>query len=407
VARTADVVVIGAGVAGCAVAGHLLRLSPGLSVLLVDAHHVGAGSTSRSTAAFRHQWSLPAHVAFSRYGALELDRLGALGYGVDFRRNGYLFLYTSAGALAHAAARAERQRALGVEVHVLSGDEVSRLPCGSAILTEDLAGATWGPRDGFLDPLGVAQAYLQEARAGGLDYLPGRALTGFETRGEGITAVRLTEGTVSTARVVVAAGVWTPSVLALLGLDFPLRPAKRYLYHSRPMRERDVSAWPLVIGDRGAHVRPSGGNTLMMAWERLPEPLPECPPEPGLWSLQDTTEPGFGPGEYGLAVLAELSRQVPCLALEVSLAQVTSGWYPETIDNKAVLGADPRCPGLFLAAGHGGHGIMHGPATGLTVAEVVLGRETTLLPRAEVERHFGVGPLLTGATREPREEMGL
>jgi sarcosine oxidase subunit beta len=403
-----DVVIIGAGVAGCATAEHLLRLVPGLSVLLADAHHVGAGSTSRSTAAFRHQWSLPAHVAFSRYGSLELDRLAALGYGVDFRRNGYLFLHTDPATLAHAAARAQRQKAMGIEVHVLGRAELARLPCGPAILTEDLAGAVWGPRDGFLDPLAVAQGYLEEARAKGLVYRPGAPVVGLERKGETITGVRLGDGgRLATPRVVVAAGVWSGTVLDLLDLELPLRPAKRYLYHSRPLRARDVSAWPLVIGDRGAHCRPSSGNTLLMAWERLPEPYPQCPPGAELWEGQDAIDPGFSSGEYGMLVIEELARQLPCLAEEVSLAQVTCGWYPETADNKAVLGPDPRAPGLFLATGHGGHGIMHAPATGLTVAELVLGREPTLLPRADLERHFGVEPLRAGRTREPREEMGL
>ena len=83
---TADIVVIGAGATGCAVAAHLLRLDPKLQVVLLDRAHVGTGSTSRSTAAFRHQWSVPAHVSFSRYSAAEYDRQAEEGFPVQFRR---------------------------------------------------------------------------------------------------------------------------------------------------------------------------------------------------------------------------------------------------------------------------------------------------------------------------------
>ena len=81
--ETADVVVIGAGVTGCSIASHLHRLNPALTVVLLDRHHVGAGSSSRSTAAFRHQWSVPAHVAFSRYASEEYDRLTAKGFPIQ------------------------------------------------------------------------------------------------------------------------------------------------------------------------------------------------------------------------------------------------------------------------------------------------------------------------------------
>jgi sarcosine oxidase subunit beta len=416
---TKDVVILGAGIAGVATAEHLLRFEPGLDVLLADPEHVGAGSTSRSAAAFRHQWSVPAHVAFSRYSGEDYERLAAQGHGVRFRRNGYLFLYTDSGRFDQAARRAAKQRELGVEVEVLRPAEIAaRSPCGSSIHLEDLVGATWGAQDGFLDPLGVAQAYLDLARERGLVYRPGLQVTGLDTHagparagsireGARVTGVRFGSDTVATERVVLAAGIWSPSVAARFGLTIPLHPAKRYIYHSRPLRGISVAEWPLLIGDRGQHCRPSEGNTLMMAWEARPKPMDACP-EPGtLWDLQDTIEPGFGCNEYGLEVLEALARHVPVLAEEVSLHRATCGWYADTQDGKAILGPDPRLAGLYLATGFSGHGIMHGGATGLVLAELLLGREPSLLGRDVLDREFGLAPLLAGRPRLPREEMGL
>jgi sarcosine oxidase, subunit beta len=408
--ETADVVVIGGGVVGCATAHHLLRLQPGLDVLLLEREHVGAGSTSRSTAAFRHQWSVPAHVAFSRYSSAEYDDLAARGHPVAFRRNGYLFLFTDPARLAEAAARAARQREHGVRVEVLRPDELpDRVPCGRSLRLEALAGATWGPDDGFLDPLAAAQAYLSEARGGGLRYRPGAEVTGMERDAGGLSAVRLAGGErIGTRAVVSAAGVWSRSVVARAGLDLPLRPAKRYLYHSHPLGRTATSGWPMVIGDRGAHTRPAEGGTLLLAWEHRPsarDPLEAA----ALWAEQDRIDPGFGTGieEYGVEVMAELARLVPAFEEEVGLAHVTCGWYAVTPDHKAILGEDPRLPGLFHACGFSGHGIMHAPASARTVAELVLDAETTVVPRPEVERHFGIGPLLEGRPREPVESMVL
>jgi sarcosine oxidase subunit beta len=405
-------VVVGAGAVGCSAAAHLLRLDPGLSVALLDRHHVGAGSTSRSTAAFRHQWSVPAHVAFSRYASAEYDRLAARGHPIAFRRNGYLFLFTDADRLAAAGDRVNRQRALGVRgVETLSASDLpGRVPCGPYLAADALAGATWGPDDGFLDPLAVAQAYLDEARAGGVDYRPDTAVTGLHTDAAGaVSGVEIGDGSVlATRRVLNAAGVWSRSVAALAGLAFPVRPAKRYLYHTHPLRGVDVSRWPMTIAPGGAHLRPAEGNTLMMAWERRPRPLESCSPE-SLWSDQDTIDPGFGtgPSGYGTAVLAELAAHLPVLADTVGLARVTCGWYAVTADHKAILGEDPRLRGLYHAAGFSGHGIMHAAATGLTLAERILERPPTLAAPDALEAHFGLAPLLAGRLRDPVEDMVL
>lgn len=421
-------VILGAGMAGVAIAEHLLRFEPGLNVLLVDSHHVGAGSTSRSAAAFRHQWSVPAHVAFSRYSGEDYERLAAMGHGVRFRQNGYLFLYTDPARFARAAGRAARQQDLGVDVEVLRPEDIAaRTPCAAAVRLDDLVGATWGARDGFLDPLGVAQAYLDEARRRGLEYRTGVQVTGLETdsgamqepgpagsgkfrpvrEGARVTGVRFGSDRVATERVVLAAGIWSPSVAERFGLSLPLHPAKRYIYHSRPLRRVSVADWPLVIGDRGQHCRPSEGNTLMMAWEQRPKPLEGCPDAATLWDLQDRIDPGFGCSEYGLEVLEELARHLPVLAEEVSLHRATCGWYADTQDGKAILGPDSRISGLYLATGFSGHGIMHGGATGLVMAELLLGREPSLIPREELDLEFGLAPLLAGRPRLPLEEMSL
>jgi len=403
---TQDVVIIGAGVAGVSIAEHLLRSEPGLRVLLADREHIGAGSTSRSLAAFRHQWSVPAHVAFSTYSGHDYERLIGLGYALEFRRNGYLFLYTDPTRWQHAMERAARQRVLGVSVETLTELDPARIPCAGAVDDEAILGATWGPRDGFLDPLAVAQAYLDEARQRGLEYRPGWVPTALHGESR-VTGVSFGTERIDTPRVVLAAGIWSASVAESWGLSLPLIAAKRYIYHSRPLSDLDVSGWPLVIGDRGQHCRPSEGNTLMLSWEHQPEARATLPESVALWEEQDAIEPGFGAQEYGLDVLAELARHLPILAECVSLKNATSGWYANTLDAKAVLGPDPRRPGLFLATGFSGHGIMHGGATGRVMAELLLGRSPSLISIQDLERQFGIEPLLRGRPREPVEEMSL
>lgn len=410
--RSADIVIIGAGVAGCATAAHLLQLDPSLDVLLLDRAHVGAGSTSRSMAAFRHQWSVAPHVAFSRYASTLYERFAEEGRPVNFRRNGYLFLYEEESDLERARLRVQRQQSLGVEgVQVLAPEQLAdAVPCGHAIAVNGLAGAVLGSRDGFLDALAVAQAFLDEARAAGLTYRPGTRVTAIEASKGRVRGARTADGEeIAADRIVNAAGPWSVEVARSAGLDLPLRPAKRYLYQTRPLRETDVSGWPMVIGRQNAHFRPAEGNTLILAWEQRPDPLAGIPEGDGLWVNQDRIEPGYGLGqeEYGIAIVAILAERVPMMAEKIALAHVTCGWYTMTPDHKAILARDPRLSGLYHATGFSGHGIMHGAATGCCMAELLLDRPTTLLSPDAFEMHFGLEPLLEGRMREPIEDMVL
>jgi glycine/D-amino acid oxidase-like deaminating enzyme len=233
---------------------------------------------------------------------------------------------------------------------------------------------------------------------------------GIETDGAKTVGVRLADHTrIITPHVVNAAGVWSRSVADLAGLDLPVHPAKRYLYHSRPVDGLDVSGWPMLIAPSGAHLRPSEGNTLMMAWEDRPGQLPGSTDSGTLWETQDTIDEGFGTGPegYGIEILTELSGFLPALAEHVGLSRVTCGWYANTPDHKAILGEDPRLPGLYHATGFSGHGVMHAAASGLTLAELILARELTLASAEELQTHFGLAPLLDGNPREPVEDMVL
>jgi sarcosine oxidase subunit beta len=269
-----------------------------------------------------------------------------------------------------------------------------------------IVGATWGPQDGFLDPLAVAQAYLDEARTAGVRYAPRTPVTGLIRDGGRVRGVITPAGTVPAGRVVLAAGVWGGSVTPG---GLPIRPAKRYLYHSHPVRGVDVSGWPLIIADNGSHTRPAEGNTLMFAWESRPSPLREQTTAADLWDGQDAIAPEFGTGPdgYGTGVLEHLSRHLSLFAECLAIARVTCGWYAVTPDHKAILSEDPRSPGLFHAAGFSGHGIMHAGATGQTLADLILERPPKLAPPEQITQHFALSPLLDGRQRHPVEEMVL
>lgn len=407
----ADVVVVGAGVIGASVAWHLATRSR-LSVVLLEKTAIAAGSTSRSAAAFRQQFSSVEHVKMSRYsGAAYRTFAQDLGVESVFHANGYLFLYRDAEEFAAARERVRFQQSQGLEdVQALAPQDVDRLPgLQGAFAVEALAGATWCPSDGFLRPSEIASGYAQAAQRRGAVVRQQAEVTEIVVQ-HGRVAGVVVNGSIRIAcsQVVLCAGWWARDVAARAGAPVPVVAVKRYLYVTPQFRERRVEHFPLVVGDLGPYARPES-NGLLMGWDERPE-RPEGshgyppPPQDGqrLEREQDTVEPGYGRGveDYGVEVLAALAEFMPWLADEGGVQHVTCGYYEVTPDDKAILGPDPRLPGLVHASGFSGHGIMHAPAAGRAIADLLTGAP----PLFDLEA-FALAPLLAGEARKDPERM--
>jgi sarcosine oxidase subunit beta len=407
----ADVVVVGAGVIGASVAWHLATRTR-RKVLLLEKHAVSAGSTSRSAAAFRQQFSAVEHVKMSLYSGEAYRRFPQdLGVEPVFHQNGYLFLYTERGAFEKAAERVPFQQGLGVkDARVLRPADVGRLPrLQGAIRTEHLAGATWCPSDGFLRPTEIASGYADAAAKAGAVLRQGAEVTGIEVSEGRVRGVWINDTWhVPCEALVLAAGWWSRAVAERAGAPIPVVAVKRYLYVTPQFATRRVEQFPLVVGDLGPYARPEH-NGLMMGWderperpagsERFPPPLQDAVT---LERDQDALEPGFGRGieDYGIEVLAALSEFLPWLADEGAIEHAACGYYEVTPDDKAILGEDPRVKGLFHASGFSGHGIMHAPAAGRAISDLLAGEK----PPFDLSG-FALQPLLENRARPDPERM--
>jgi len=408
-----DVVVVGAGAVGAATAWYLTQ-EKGLSVAVVEARAVAAGSTSRSAAAFRQQFGNRAHVRMSLFSRRVYETFPAeFGGAPVFLQHGYLFTYSDPKAMAAARTRVDWQVSEGVtDAVALAPSEIDALPRLAGVFrTDELAGATWCPTDGFLRPTEIAAGFIEGARRRGASLHVGARVTAVESKNGRVCAVRVAgrvTGRIETRAVVVAAGWWSNPVASLAGCPIPVTAVKRYLYVTPQFSTRRVDHFPLVVRDLGAYARPES-NGLMMGWDRRPSGPPGMDrfPSPAqdaadLEDAQDRIEEGFGRGidEYGIEVLAELANVMPWLEDEGGVEHVTCGYYEVTPDDTAILSEDPRLIGLFHASGFSGHGIMHAPAAGRAVADLVLGRT----PPFPMEG-FALAPLLRNESRAGRETM--
>ncbi len=359
----ASVLIVGAGVVGCAVAFELTRKGARGVVVLEREPLPGAGSTSRANGGIRAQFTTEINLRMSLLSMEVLDSLEEeIGAPPAYRKAGYLFLTGSPERLEAMKKAAEFQRRLGVSVEVLDAAQVRRRAPYAA---GEIAGGTFGARDGFIDPGRLCTFYLSGASRGGASFQFGQDVVGIDRRADGTWAVRSAAGATFTAPVLVnAAGAWAAPVAALLGLDLPVSPVRRHLFLTGP-----VAGLPPVIpmtidADSGVLVRREGERVLV-AYSNPDEPA----------GYNTAFDPAF------VERFADpLQARFPGIAeAGIDTRRSWSGLYEVTPDHHAIVGAAPGLPGVYLANGFSGHGVMHAPATGRCLAELVLeGRATSV-----------------------------
>jgi sarcosine oxidase subunit beta len=353
---TAQVVIIGAGIMGASIAYHLAARGCANIVILEKDETEISGTTARSAAGVRHQFSTEVNVRLSLYSIERLKHFSEeIGGHADLHQVGYLFLVNDPVTWEQYLGNVAMQRRLGARVELLTPEEAGRFIPQTQ--TDDLVGATYGLDDGFCDAHGVALGYLRRARQLGARLLRATAATGFQIEGERVTAVMTNNGPVSCETVVNTAGSWAGEVAALAGLDVPVRPYRRNLYMTEPF-PRIPGPIPLTIDvGSGFYMRKEHEN-ILFGMSNYDEP-----PSHNLmvdWEWLDTVL------EAGLA-------RFPILE-QAGLAEKLcwAGSYEITPDHMPILGRHPALPNYVDASGFSGHGIMHSPATGLLMAEEIL-----------------------------------
>ena len=353
--QTCDVAVIGGGVIGLSCALELKRLGAGRVVALEKEASFGAGSSSRANGGVRAQFTTAVNIDFSLYSIREFERLhAASGDGLGFHQTGYLLMAgTEQGADGLEAACA-LQRDRGVPTQWLTPAEVvGRVPF---VRKEGLRAATFHERDGFLDPYGLVQVLRRAALKAGAEIHTAAEVAAIEARG-GRFLLRTSNFEVISDWVVNAAGAHARSVGRLAGVEVPVDPVRRNLTYVH-----DPNATPELIPmcvdlDTGVLVRREVGGGYVIAYSD--------PDDPPGWDI--SVDPGFFED-----VAERVSHRFPFLEdLPIDPKHSWAGLYPETVDHHAIVGPASEIERFVICAGFGGHGIMHSPAAGRAVAEII------------------------------------
>jgi sarcosine oxidase subunit beta len=241
---------------------------------------------------------------------------------------------------------------------------------------DDLRFATLCMRDGYCDPSSLLNGYVARAREKGVQFREEQPVIGIARDGDRVTAVRTASGEITCETVVNAAGAWGAEVGAFAGVDLPIRPLRRQIFVTDPVPGLDRD-FPLTVEFASSLYfhRESGGVLMGMA--------------------DPTDGPGFD-GTVNWDFLPTLVERALYRLPALERANVKTGWagfYEDTPDKHPIIGA-VGVHGFLCAAGFSGHGIMHAPATGEAIAELIVDGRTTLDLSALAYDRFRRGDLI-------------
>ena len=340
-------VVIGGGIVGTALAYYLAEEGEA-DTLLVERTQLASGSTGGSFGGVRQQFSTPLEIELSRRG-LEFWKTAGRVFDspVPFYQDGYLFLSGRPEIMTGLGEAAELQRSMGLtDVHMVDAERLPEI--APWLETRGLLGGCHTPGDGRVTPPDGVAALARAARRLGVQFREGWEAVSVERAGGGWRVSG--PGVVEAERVVVCTGYWSSAFMRRFGLDLTIRPMPLYSAITEPALQGQQV--PLTIDLDTGFVVEREGQSLVIG------------------ILLEENPPGYG-HEQMLIEFAELARERAPMLSDVRVMRQIVANVDLGGDGHPYVGEVE--PGLWMAAGFGGHGTMHGPVVARLLAGTMAG----------------------------------
>ncbi|HEY1352126.1 MAG TPA: FAD-dependent oxidoreductase [Ktedonobacteraceae bacterium] len=361
---SARVVVIGSGLAGSSIAYHLTALG-WREVVVLEQGDLCSGTTAHApglVGQLRPSRSLTKLLmdSVALYTTLQVD--GQPGYF----RVGSLRLASSPARLEELRRLAGSARSVGLEAELLTPRQAQALfpPLSLA----GVCGALFLPGDGTAHAPILARALTQRAHQGGATFYTATRVTGIEVRKGRVQAVQSEHGRIACEIVVVAAGIWSPYLGRMAGVNIPLLPMQHQYVVTAPVPELSAahSLPNLRDPDLLVYYRQEGAGLVLGGYERHPV-IGQIDVLPG------NTNPTVG--NYDKARFSSLltagSARVPALA-QATLLRRVNGLEAFTPDGDFLLGEAPQVRGFWVACGFCAHGVSGAGGVGKVLAEWIV-----------------------------------
>jgi glycine/D-amino acid oxidase-like deaminating enzyme len=354
--RTADIVIVGAGVMGASIAFQLAQRKAG-RVVVIDKDHVASGGSGRSSALIRMHYSLPAEVHLAVISLHMFERWADLvGEATLFRKTGFVRI-VHPNETERLKLNVAMQRDLGVNARLISKQELQELEPDWCV--DDVSLAAYEPDSGYGDGAGVANDFLARARDLGVAYSPRTRAISFRIENGRVRGLQTDQGEISAPLIIAAIGPWTRPLLQSAGYDPPIETEYHQVAILKNAPGMKGGGCACIDSATGTYFRPDGHDKFLVGdfYGKRPVDPDDLPQRASDESLEELIE--------------RAGRRVPKLENAEIMRGVT-GVYDMTPDSRPLLGQIPDVAGLYVCAGFSGMGFKISPAIGLVMSELLL-----------------------------------
>jgi sarcosine oxidase subunit beta len=362
--QTADVIIIGGGINGCAAAYYLAKKGVKNVTVLEASDSIGHGGSSRNGGGVRQSGRDVRELPYVMYGIKHLwpGLSDELGVDVEYTQKGNLRLGKTEKHLEKLQTLADNAKKVGLDVRMISKEEVKEI---NPYLSDDIIGASWCPTDGHANPLMATLGFYKKSLSMGVKYYTGAEVASLKKVKGRLRQVILKDGTVfEGGKVIVAAGYESRYIVRTVGIDVPMT---RY-FDQALVTEMQPDMFPQMLGTADANFyghQTKHGSFVFGS---------DC-------GLEETMD-------MPLNELKTISMTLPssCRAIEgyipalkdAKIVRSWGGWLDMCLDGVPVISPVDVVPGLILACGFTGHGFGSAPAVGLILAQMAMEEETVV-----------------------------
>ncbi len=355
--RTAEIIIVGGGVNGCAAAYNLAKRGM-RDVVVLEKGYPGCGATGRCGGGIRQQWGMDANIVLARESVKMFENLSAeLGFNTFFRQGGYLMLVHDDREQELVEQTIPRQNQLGVPTRYLTRKEIASFVPGLNVA--DVIGGAYCPTDGTAYPYAVLWGYAEAARRHGARIYLHTAVNDVR-RENGEYVVTTANDTFHAPRILNVAGAYTRDIAAMLDIDIPTYPVKHEIAVTEPLKP---FLEPMVISIKKGFYFSQSLRGEIVGGIGLDD-------EPTSYSTKSSPEFLF---KYASA----LRDAFPALG-KVRIIRQWAGSYDMSPDHRPIIGGADGMEGYFHACGFSGHGFMLSPVVSKLLAELITGEEPSL-----------------------------
>ena len=374
--ESADVVIAGGGISGCALAYQLAKRN--VDVVLLERETLGSQSTGKCAGGVRQQFSTEDNVRVMRLSVKLLESFEQeTGHPADFRQIGYLFVFTQPQQVEDFRHNMEMWHRVGLtEARWVDPAEAAKMV--PVLNVDDVLGCTFCPTDGIASPNDVTVGYATAARRQGARLRESVEVTGIDIASGRVQGVRTSAGDIATRLVINCAGPWAASIGRMAGLEIPVLPYRRHIAVTGTFPSVPRNTPMTVDFHTSLYFHPEGDGVLM--------------------GMSDRTEPPAFVTDVNWEFLEKMFEQAARRAPALAGAGVKTAWaglYESTPDHQAILGPIAEVEGFWCAAGFSGHGFMQAPAAALLLTQLLLDKKSEIDISSFAFERFARGSLVT------------